>query len=178
MSEPQRQPPQEPQTTVLHLNKFAPGQSGGAPAEADSPTLFIRKAAEQAAEKSAQPVVAPKGAALPPRQMLGAVAYAYAKGVFCSEDIERRMLQDPQFRAAMRDEVPDASMIRRFRRLNREVILATLAKFLRWRRAQMPADAPGAPAGGVEQNTQFFVKGEAEDLLNKASWVDNMSKQD
>ena len=178
MSQPERQLPQESETTVLHVRKFLQGQPEASSDAPDSPTLFIKRAAEDTAEKSAQPVVVPKGTALPPKQMLGAVAYAYAKGVFRSEDIERKMFQDPQFRAALNDEVPDPVAIRRFRRLNRAALLATLGKFFRWRRAQASADAPGAPAGGAEMNTQYFVKTEAEDVLNKAAWVDNMSKQD
>jgi hypothetical protein len=178
MNEPQPAPRPEPDTTVLHISRFVAGEPGETTEDAESPTLFLKRAAEQAAEKSLEPVVAPKDSALPPKQMLGAVAYAYTKGVFRSEDIERKMLQDPQFRSALGNEVPNASSIRRFRRLNRSAILATLGKFFRWRRARTSAGAPGASAAPAEQNTQFYVKGEAEDVLNKASWVDNMSKED
>jgi hypothetical protein len=184
MSEPRRQSEKEPQTTLLHLNQFAPRKPGETPTRTgaeESPTLIIREAAKRAAEQSAQPVVAPKDGALPPKEMLGAVSYCYAKGVYRSEDIERKMRQDPELGKAAGGELPDAHAIRRFRRHNREAILATLGKFFRWRRAQRVTDpnaSPVQPAPAPPENTQFFVKTEAADALDKAAWVDNMAKDD
>lgn len=178
MNQPQRSGPQEPQTTILHVHQFLPARPEACSEPIEGPTLIIKKAAEEIAGQSPQPLVAPKGSTLPPQHMLGAVAYAYAKGVYRSEDIERKMLQDPEFRQAVHNEVPSAATIRRFRRLNRAALLATLGKFFRWRRAQAAANPASAPAGGTDTSTQFFVKTEAEDLLNKAAWVDNMSKED
>lgn len=150
------------------------------PAE-ESPTLIIRRAAEKVAEESAQPMVAPRGSAVPPKNLLGAVSYCYAKEIFRSEDIEHSMLKDAEFRASVGNEVPDAHAIRRFRRYNREAILKTLGKFFRWRRAQAIVAAEketGIPAPAASENTQFFVKTEASDTVQKATWVDNMSKDD
>ena len=166
----------------LHMGKFAPTKPGtpAAPTE-EGPTLVIRRAAEKTAEESAQPVVAPKGSALPPKNLLGAVSYCYSKGVYRSEDIEHSMLKDPELRASIGNEVPDAHAIRRFRRYNREAILTTLGKFFRWRRAQAIVAAEketGVAAPAASENTQFFVKTEAKDTVEKAAWVDNMSKDD
>jgi hypothetical protein len=184
MSEPSQQPKPEEQTTILHLSEFASAGPGEAPPGGggeESPTMIIRKAAEKTAAESLQAVVTSKTSALAPKAMLGAVAYCYAKGVYRSEDIERKMMKDPAFRAAVGDEVPNARAIRLFRRHNRDAILMTLGKFFRWWRAR-PVVAPGAEAAPASQpaseNTQFFVKTEASDTLNKAAWVDNMAKDE
>lgn len=179
---------------MLHLNKFVPKKPGDPRTDTgtgtdDSGTIVIRKAAAQVVAQSAQPVVVRKGgaSALPPKEMLGAVAYAYSKGVYRSEDIERKMLHEPALRQALGDAVPDARAIRRFRYLNREAIMATLEKFFGWKRkkksgasagAAPPAAAapPAPPAPGT--NTLSIAKKEAADKLDEAAFVDNMSKEE
>lgn len=195
MSEPEKKPHDESQTTFLHLSKFAPKKPGQPPTNTspeESPTLFIQKAAAETAEQSSQPVVVPKGGALPPKEMLGAVTYCYAKGVYRSEDIERKMKQDPEFRSAVQNEIPDAHAIRRFRRLNRAAIQATLEKFFRKLRkrppltqvmpgAQPPEPSPlppSAPAASDAGNTTMLAKREASARLDNAAWIDNMSKEE
>lgn len=160
---------------MLHLGKFL-SDLANKPELGESPTLLIRKAAEQAAAQSPQPLWGPQRSRLSPERMVGVLAYAYTKGVYRSEDIERKMREDPQVRAALGPDLPTAHAIRRFRRFNRQAILTALGKFFRWRRR-----VPPAPEGGPtppEPNTQYYVKGEAEDVLNRAAWVDNMSKED
>lgn len=194
--EHQKQPPKAADdTTVLHLSKFAPGRAevppGAPPNQDDSPTIFIKKAAAETVEHSTQPVLAPKtGNALPAKEMLGAVAYCYAKGVYTSEEIERKMLKDPELRAATKGEIPDAHSIRRFRRLNREAIQATLEKWYRRLRKQkiptevLPGARPPEPSAVVQsagaqaptEHTTMFAKREASERLNKAAFIDNMSK--
>lgn len=175
--------PAEPETTVLHLGKFL-SDLANKPEVEESPTLLIRKAAEQAAAQSPQPLWAPKRSRLSPERMVGVLAYAYAKGVYRSEDIERKMRQDPQLQAALGSEVPTAHTIRRFRRLNRQAILTALGKFFRWRRRRSPSQSPTSgpepaePSPQAEPNTQYYVKGEAQDVLDRAAWVDNMSKDE
>jgi transposase len=197
MDEPNQKPLPEEETTELHLNKFAPGQgraSGGtAPSIDDSATIFIRKAAAETVGQSNQPVVTPKaGNALPAEEMLGAVAYCYAKGVYTSEEIERKMMKDTELRAATGGELPDANTIRRFRRNNRGAIQATLEKWfrkLRKQRAVVPTEVlPGAhppelsPLPGssasvpLSEPTTLLAKREASERLNKAAFIDNMSK--
>lgn len=167
----------EPETTVLHLSKFL-SDLADKPASEESPTLVIRKAAEQAAAQSPQPVWGPRRSRLSPERMLGVLAYAYARGVYRSEDIERKMWEDPQVRAALGEEVPTPQTIRRFRRLNRQAILTALGKFFRWRRRRLPSATPSGGQAPPEPSTQYYVKGEAEDVLNRAAWVDNMSKDE
>src|SRR5688572_13655841 len=116
MKEPDKPLPPDDETTLLHLGKFARGHE--APPSDEGATMFIRRAATQTVQESATPVVVPKSAgALNADEMLGAMAYCYAKGVFSSSDIERKMLQDAEFRAALGGVVPDPGTIRRFRRL-------------------------------------------------------------
>ena len=181
------------ETTVLHLGKFSPGQAAPATEAAEeSPTLIFRQAAAETAAQSAQPVVASKdGNAIPPKEMLGAVAYCYAKGVYSSSEIEGRMLRDAELRKATHEEIPDAQAIRRFRRLNREAILQTLEKWYRKLRkarpatgvmpgAQPPAPSPVPAAAGANtpgESTAVFIKREASDRLDKAAFIDNMERE-
>ncbi len=192
MSEEHKPAEDEPQSTVLHMGKFAPKAPTDPPSTTtadESPTLTIARAAAQTAETSREPVVVPKGVghSVPPEKMLGAVSYAYAKGVYSSEDIERKMATDPKFRAALGDDVPDAQTIRRFRRLNREAILKTLEKFFRWKRKKDKASTvapatptPAAPAvpTGEESPTVLMGRKEAGQCLDNAVIVDNLSRED
>lgn len=196
MEHPDQKPGPVDDTTVLHLNQFAPGQgdtsAGGKPNFEDSATLFIKKAAAETVEQSAQPVIAPRtNNALPAKEMLGAVAYCYAKGVYTSEEIESKMLRDPELRAATGGQIPNAHSIRRFRKFNREAIQATLEKWYRKVRkqkapaptevmpgAQPPEPSPLAqgPAQPGGEHTTAFARREASERLNKAAFIDNMSK--
>lgn len=177
----------------LHLGKFAPNQPAppATPPDDEGQTIFFRRVASEVAQQSGKPVIAPKqGNAMPAKELLGAVAYCYAKGVYNSSDIEDRMLRDPQIRAATHDEIPDAQAIRRFRRTNREAIQQTLEKWYRRLRKARPTTAvmPGAhppepsPLAAShretppEENTSFFVKREATERLDKAAFIDNMEK--
>jgi hypothetical protein len=189
-----QQPGQPQEENPLHLGKFAPGQEpppATQPAE-EGQTLFFRRVATEIAQQSGPPVVAPKaGNALQAKDLLGAVAYCYAKGVYSSSEIEDQMLRDAKLRAATNDEIPDAKTIRRFRRLNRDAITQTLEKWYRKLRktkpttevmpgAEPPVPAPvsaatnAAPSDG---NTSFIVKREATDRLDKAAFIDNMEQE-
>jgi hypothetical protein len=188
MSQPDQT--QGAESTSLHLGKIISHQAGDTPTTApggESGTIIIRRAAAQVAQQSAEPVVLPAGAtALEPKEMLGTVAYAYAKGVYRSEDIEEKMLKDPAVRDTLSGEVPDARAVRRFRYLNRAAIQATLEKFYFWKRKQKMAAAstepqpPGPASAGArtEENSTLCVKREAADKLDEAACVDNMLKDE
>ena len=125
-------PGKQPDTTILHLDKLAPGAAPAGSAD-ESVTSFIAKAAAETISESSVPVVVPKEVGtLPPESMLGAVSYCYSKGVYSSKEIGRKMAQDPVFRASCQSGVPRPEDILRFRRLNREAILKTLEKALRF----------------------------------------------
>jgi hypothetical protein len=175
-------------STVLHLNKFAPGADAKPQPPADPGiTVMIKRASAEAAEESSAPVVVPReGGALPPKEMLGAVSYCYAKGVYESEEIERKMMRDPTLRESVHGEVPDAKAIRKFRRLNKSAIQQTLEKafgFLRKKeKAELMKPLPGQPPVPPIQttlgdSTVAFVRKEAQERVQQASFIDNMSKE-
>ena len=172
-------------STVLHLNKFAPGAPPKEPSSDTGVTVMIKRAAAETVEQGAAPVVPKESGALPPEQMLGAVSYCYAKGVYESEEIERKMMRDTTLREAVHGEVPDARAIRKFRRLNREAIQKTLEKAFSLLRKKEKRSAipplPGqttttTPATALGDSTVAFVRREAEDRVQEAAFVDNMSK--
>ena len=201
MNEPTNQNCVNEETTLLHLNKFAPDQSPMPPLADDGATVFIRRAAVETVDHSTSPVTAPSvGNKLPAREMLGAIVYCYAKGIFSSQEIEERMMRDAELRKSLSGEVPDSCAIRRFRRMNRLAIHATLEKYYQHERQRQKAAAaeamnqmmPGAqppeksplqapqsfhsPFPG--EDTAIFVRREATDQLDKATFVDGMSRND
>ena len=89
------------QSTSLHLGKFAPGSVPGADDQTGSATISVKSAASETLKQGGH-VAMPKDAGeLSPQEMLGAVSYCYAKGVYSSEEIETRMLRDPKLREAV-----------------------------------------------------------------------------
>jgi hypothetical protein len=187
MNNPEKPLRSPDETTVLHFNKFTAGHEE-TPAE-EGATMFIKRAAAETVQQSVAPVVVPKAAApLHAEEMLGAIAYCYAKGVYSSSDIERKMLQDSEFREALGGVVPDPGTIRRFRRLNRQAIQTVLEQFYRRLRQRKPptealpgatppepSPLPSAPEPQPGDNTAFFVRREATDRLDKATFIDGMS---
>jgi len=190
MNGPNQKSRAEPETTILHLGKVVDDSAPVDATAGESVTAFISKAAAETIQESSKPVVVPKNAGpLPPKSMLGAVSYCYAKGVYGSEDIERKMQQDTEFRASCGHEVPRPEDIRRFRRLNREAIQVTLEKAFRFARKKVAeALKPSNPfrsasgeavsvttVAGKPEETQAIVRREAAERLNKASFIDGMS---
>ncbi len=172
--------------TALHLSKFAPGAV--LPVQPDPETgltVTIRTAAaERMQQHSGAPVVRTDGG-LPAKEMLGAVSYCYAKGVYTSEEIERKMMHDETLRESVHGEVPNAQAIRRFRRLNRGAIQETLEKafsFLcRKKKASSAEQAlpekPASPQPGLlEESTVGVGRRQAEERVQQAAFIDNMSK--
>jgi len=182
-----------PETTLFHLGQFVPEATPAPPAacEESVTTLIARAAAETCQEKH---VVVPKNAGpVGAESMLGVVSYCYMKGVYSSSDIEQRMYDDPAFRASCGNEIPRPEDIRRFRRLNRDAIQATLEKVFRGTRKKIAtlwwpdnpfrgtalagAPSPDAPLGvpAPREETQIFVRREATERLDKATFIDGMS---
>jgi len=186
-SAPDNNPKVERETTVLHLNQLAPGHAPTASPE-DTVTAFVARAAAETVKESPVPVVVPKTAGpVPPESMLGVVSYCYAKGVYGSNDIGRKLNQDPAFRLSCQNEVPRPEDIRRFRRLNREAIQKTLEKALQFARAKVAeawspsnpfrgrSPAPAIQGAGQQEETQSFARREASERIDKATFIDGMS---
>lgn len=185
----------EPETTVLHLHKFVQGTP--APTSQDgSMTSFIAKTAAETVEQNAGAVVvSQESRTLPPELMLGVVSYCYTKGVYGSEDIGRKLMQNASVRDASYGDIPRPVDIRRFRQLNRLVIQATVEKALCFAREKIAETlSPSNPFRGdtassvanaipvddssVEarrEETEVFAKREASERLDKASFIDGMS---
>ena len=84
----------------LHLGKFAitDAPSAGQP---EGATMIIKRAAVQTAAKTADPAVPEDaGTDLPLGVMLGLIAYCYERGIFRSDDIARRIGEDPELAKA------------------------------------------------------------------------------
>src|SRR5687768_13695697 len=97
------------QNTSLHLGKFAPGSVSGADDQTGSATISVKRAANETLRQGGQVAMPKDTGELSPQEMLGAVSYCYAKGVYSSEEIEARMLRDPKLHEAVHGEIPRAS---------------------------------------------------------------------
>lgn len=182
-----KQPHDPTDSTVLHLNQFAPGAKPAPAPDADpGVTVMVKMAAGETVEKTGVPVMPREGGALSGQELLGAVSYCYAKGIYESEEIERKMMNDPALRASVQGNVPDAKAIRRFRLLNRGAIQSTLEKafgFLRRKeKAELMKPLPGQPAaaplaGPGGESTVLYARGQAHERVQQATFVDNMSKE-
>jgi hypothetical protein len=185
--------PSEPETTILHLAKLVSTGAEG-PNSDTSVTAFIARTAAETVAHSPKPVVVPKdGGSIPAGSMLGVVSYCYTKGVFAADDIGRKLAGDPSIRVVAGDDIPRPEDIRRFRKLNREAIQSTVEKALAFARKKVaetwsptnpfrgmaggnprtPVDA--VPVDGRREDTQCFVRRDASERLDKASFIDGMS---
>ena len=155
-------------------------------AEADtSVTAFVARTAAEATQHSGKPIVQPRnGGGVSPQTMLGVVSYCYSKGIYSSEEIERKLLQEPEVVASCQGDVPRPEAIRRFRRLNRQAIQTTLEQALRYARKRIRSllasenpflpNTPPVATGPVEE-TQTVARREASDRIDKATFIDGMS---
>lgn len=117
----------------------------------ETETSLVARTVKEACQNNPQALVRPQNRpSLPVRAMLGLLTYCYVKGIFSSSDIERRLWEDTRIRMACPGDIPEAHTIRKFRRLNREVILSTLEQALKtiWRTLGKPwRKSSAAPAG-------------------------------
>lgn len=184
-------PPPERLEPVLHLGPIV-SPPAVPPNDEESLTGFIAKAAQDTVEHSLKPVVIPKdGGSIPPQTMLGVVSYCYTKGVYASEDIGRELVKEPVACEVAHGNLPRPEDIRRFRRLNREAIQATMEKALAFARRKVieawspanpfrnsalgvsPADV--LPMDGKREDTTSFVRRDASERIDKATFIDGMS---
>jgi hypothetical protein len=103
--------------------------------------------------------------------MLGVISYCYAKGLFDSGEIERRLWEDEAFLKTFEENIPSAQGIRAFRRRHRKNILAIIEEALQqyWQRASnLPPDMPGI----IELSEA--VRRKAQQLLDMACAIDQL----
>ena len=187
-SEPSGSKP--PSEAPLHFGELVDSHAG---TEAPGTTQFIRRAvAETSAKKERQIVVPQEVGKLSPELLLAVVTYCYAKGVYGCAEIEEAILSDKDLRAKFGNDLPDDRSLRRFRRLNREAIKATLERaFIEAKhtlgsippdrlqaacRQNQSQEGSAATPTGESEATSFLVKKAVEDRIQKALFIDGMSK--
>jgi hypothetical protein len=105
-----------------------------------SPAQAVQVAARAISRSALQPVCSPaSGVAFHPRALLAVLTYCYASEIYSSTDIEDLMRRDVNFRTVCGNQIPDAQILRRFRRHNREALEHCLYCVL-----QLLADQAGA----------------------------------
>jgi len=92
-----------------------------------------------------------------PTMMLQLITYCYAKGVYGSGDIERKLRKSP-----VRQAVPDARAIQQFRRCNRAALLTALERTLKL---------------VANEETPTTIRREAEERLERAA-ISDMSLEE
>lgn len=185
-------PDNGPGEPVLHLGPLVVPAAGTTPDAEETLTGFVARAAHEVAEQSPTPVVVPQdGGSIPAETMLGVVSYCYTKGIYASEDIGRELSQEPLARQVAHGDVPRPEDIRRFRRLNREAIQKTVEKALAFARTKVveawsptnpfrnaPSSGPvveSMPVDARREDTATFVRRDASDRIDKATFIDGMS---
>lgn len=115
-------------------------------AAAISPAQAVQVAARAISRSALHPVCSPtSGVACHPRTLLAVLTYCYASEIYSSTDIEDMMRSDANFRTVCGNQIPDAQILRRFRRHNHEAIEHCLDRVL-----QLLADQAGTHPTEVE----------------------------
>jgi len=162
-----------PRTIRLSLRRFA--DSPCQPQNIEQHTTSICNDVWDAAHSETEHMDAVARALCPefkPRveAMLGVISYCYTKGLFNSEEIERRLWEDEDFLATFGEEIPSAQQIRKFRRRHRPHIVAVIEQALQhyWQRPDSPGVLPLPPDRGVAQRR-------AQQLLDMANVMDQLA---
>jgi hypothetical protein len=158
-------------TRFLPLHALAPDAPASAETAGEGITVFIKRATEETMGTGDESLILPKNSgAIPPATMLAAVTYCYASDVYESERIEHKLFKDTKLRTSIGMELPAASAIRRFRRLNRGTILKVLEKAFRWQRKEANPFAPKPKSG---DDTMIMARKQAEQKLELATLIDS-----
>src|SRR5688572_19708035 len=136
----------------------------------------------QAAHREAQRIDAATRllrADLKPRveAMLGVISYCYTKGLFDSDEIERRLWQDGVFLATFGNEIPSAQKIRQFRRNHRENILAIIEQSLQQYRRRTSSQRPVPGSHDATKPVSEPARLKAQQLLDMANIMDQLASE-
>jgi hypothetical protein len=186
-------------TTILRLKQFVSpppvGAVGDSCEQAGDSAESIGQMASQVVHevsRSNPPPIVPKTGPMPaPSALLKVLTYCYAKGIYSSDQIERKLWDNPSLRMNHLDDLPTADTLRRFRRMNRPLLLCALETLLRRvRHAFLRSHEPMNPAErthpvgnpeGLEHlledsgNTTIVVRHEAAQRLEQAAMLDSRS---
>ncbi len=186
----------EDETTVLSLSRFAanrPVSSNTPCSDSDTATNLVAQVIHETVTEHPEAVILPqKRPSFAPEAMLGLVTYCYAKGVLSSCDIERKLWKDRRIVSTCPEQIPEAHTIRKFRRLNRAMILQVLEKSLkRIRRAltrstmrrtlyDLENEVKSVPPhrGDAGEGTTILVRRDAVDRLDSAALIDSTLDDD
>ena len=91
------------------------------------------------------------------------MAYALARGIYGSEELEQRLLEQPDLRYLCANNFPDAVTLRQFRRRHWMLVRETLAKLL------------ALGAGVAAADTWFDPQTEADLRLEQAAAADSLA---
>jgi len=108
------------------------------------------------------------GLALQPKALLAVLTFSYARQIYASIDIETSFRSDSNFRLLCREQFPDARILRRFRRENREALLGCLRAALRFLAEQKVAQ------GLVTHVNEAHVTEEARRRIIMAMFTDGL----
>ena len=108
------------------------------------------------------------GPAFQSKALLALLSYCYALGIYGSGQVENLLSRDLNYRQLCQDQFPDAPVIRRFRRENREVIGRCLTAALRFQVEQKMQD------GFVTRVNVAQLADEANRRLVMAMFIDSM----
>jgi len=146
------------------------GASGSGEAKPTSLTQAVR-AAVRATDESLLRFVARRdaGLAFEPRTLLALLSYCYARDIFGSADVEDVLRRDAHFRHLCNNEFPDARLLRRFRRDNREALHRCLTSALR------ALAAPPTESGHADEANDLEFAEEATRRIMKSTFIDSMT---
>jgi len=115
------------------------------------------------------PVARPDaGVAYQPKMLLALLSYCYARQIYGSAQIEDDMARDAKFRQLCQNEFPNAGVLCRFRRVNREPIRSCLTAALSFLAEQK------VEAGVVTKVSPSHVAEEATRRITMAMFIDSM----
>ena len=165
-------------TTFESKTNLRPGTSLGvtlrpptAPPVTQPETLMktVQAAVLETDQESLRRVARPDaGVAYQPRTLLALLTYCYAREIYGSEAVEDVMRRDLSFRQLCHNEFPDARLIRRFRRENREALRSCLISALRFMAMKK------LEAGVVTGVKEAHLIEEANRRIIMAMFIDNM----
>jgi len=162
----------ERKTTVLTPTARQSPEPSQSPAS-DHDHRALARAVEAAAgrvDANLLTAVAPAdaGHAFQPRTLLAVLAFSYVRQIYASADIESFLRENRDFEMLRRDQLPDARILRRFRRENREALLVCLTAALRFLAQEKVAQ------GMVTHVNEAHVAEEASRRIIMAMFTDSM----
>jgi hypothetical protein len=108
------------------------------------------------------------GLAFQPKALLAVLSYCYSCEIYGSAEVENVLQRDVNYRRLCQDKLPDANVLRRFRRENRESIESCLAATLRFLADRKVKD------GFVTKVNLPQLAEEAKRRIIRAMFIDSM----